>query len=100
MDGPAEISNALAVNNPHLENTLLLASREVGGQKLFNIARIKSVQIQFPFDGDLKGLVRRIFCIIRVHLAASTQEVITLIDVHFQAAGSRGILLARLGSMG
>ena len=88
MDGPAEISNALAVNNPHLENALLLASREVGGQKLFNVARIKSVQIQLPFDGDLQGLVRRIFCIIRVHLAASTQEVITLIDVHFQAAES------------
>ena len=67
MDGPSQIANAFAMDDAHLKNPFLPASRQIGRQELFDVPRIKSVQIQFPFDRDLNGLVRSVFYVISVH---------------------------------
>ena len=67
MDGPPQVSDAFAVDHSHLINAFFPAGGQVSRKQFFNVSRVEGVQIQFPFNGDLNGLLRLILKIIRAH---------------------------------
>src|ERR1043166_7330400 len=53
MDGPAQIADSFAVNDPHFENAVLLARRQVIRYQILNFARIESMQIEHAVNWQL-----------------------------------------------
>ena len=59
VDGAAQIADALAVNDPHLEDAALPARRQVVRHQVLDLARTERVQVQHAVNGQLDGLVHR-----------------------------------------
>src|ERR1035437_2310495 len=59
VNGALQVADALAVNDPHLEDAALLARRQVVRHEVFDLARFERVQVQHTVDGKLDGLVHR-----------------------------------------
>lgn len=55
MDAFAQGAGALAVDHPDFEDALFEAFFEPGGQEFPEVLRAKSVEVEFPGDGDSVG---------------------------------------------
>src|ERR1035441_8785057 len=59
VHGALQVADAFAVNDPNLEDSALLARRQVVHHEVFDLARLERVQVQHAVDGDLDWLVHR-----------------------------------------
>jgi hypothetical protein len=60
MDRPAQVPDALAVDDAHLANPPLAAGRQVTRDQIFYLARLEGVQVQHAIDWDFKRLVHEV----------------------------------------
>src|SRR5713101_6571573 len=67
MDSSPEVANSLAVNQAHLADAFGFARLQVGRDQRFDFTRMKSVQVQLPFDGNLQRFLIAILQIGGVH---------------------------------
>src|SRR5581483_8723087 len=55
VDGAAEVSNSLSVNDADLENAFFLAGGEVVEHEVLHLARLKAVEVEHAVNGQLNG---------------------------------------------
>ena len=56
VNRPAEVSDALAVDDPDLEDTLLLAGGQVIQHKVLYFPRLETMKVQNPVNRQLDGM--------------------------------------------
>jgi hypothetical protein len=60
MHTAPQVASPFSVNDPQLENTTVTTSSYVIGDQIFDVAGIKSVQIQDAIDWKLNGLIHQV----------------------------------------
>lgn len=56
MNGLAQLADASAMNDPHLQDAAGLTLRQIRGDDWFHIPRTKRVQVQHAVDRKFDGL--------------------------------------------